>query len=294
VHLAASAFLPLPVACERRDGHGRIDVCRSGASSVVTRAFAASPLKLLTPANHGHAAWVYTATYGGGMVDGDRLSMQIRVGDGAALVLATQASTKIYRSPRGTASELHADVGRDALCVIAPDPIVCFAASRYQQEQRFALADGAALVLIDWVTSGRRAAGERWAFDQYVARTQVRINGRLLMHDAVALRAADGDLARRFGRFEVLATLALIGPALRPHAAAIVAEMSAAPIVRHSDQLASAAALGDSPPGAAPDGRDGCVVRLAGMSVEAVGRRIRGLLSFLPAMLGDDPWSRKW
>jgi urease accessory protein len=276
-----------PSAIELASGTGRIDVCRVGRVSVVTRAFAASPLKLLMPANHGPAAWVYTSNYGGGLVDGDRLSLQITVGAAAALLLSTQASTKVYRSPRGTAVETRVVVDTDALCVIAPDPVVCFAGSRYRQDQQIALAGGASLVLVDWVTSGRRAAGERWAFDDYSARTVVRSNGRLLVYDSLALRASEGDVALRLGRFEVLATVVLAGPAVQSEAATMLANLSTAAPARQADFILAAAPLGQS-------GGDGCAVRIAGTSVEAVSRQIRRLLAFVPPMLGDDPWSRKW
>jgi urease accessory protein len=38
----------------------------------------------------------------------------------------------------------------------------------------------------------------------------------------------------------------------------------------------------------------GVVARVAGASVEEVGRVVRGLLAALPGMLGDDPFARKW
>ena len=104
------------------------------------------------------------------------------------------------------------------------------------------------------------------------------------MHDALALRAADGDLAARIGRFNVLAVALLVGTALRTVAASLVSRVSQGAAIRGSDHLVAASALGD----------DGCVVRIAGCSVEHVGRTIRELLGFLPAMLGDDPWTRKW
>src|SRR5258705_12351701 len=76
-------------------GRARIGVIRSGSRSVVSRAYATSPLRLLTPANHGHAAWIYTSSFGGGLVDGDRIAMDIDVGRGAAAFISSQASTKI-------------------------------------------------------------------------------------------------------------------------------------------------------------------------------------------------------
>jgi urease accessory protein len=259
-------------------------VIRSGSRSVVSRAYATSPLRLLTPANHGHAAWIYTSSFGGGLVDGDRIAMDIDVGPGAAAFISSQASTKIYRSPGGTSADIHARVAADGLLVFAPDPVVCFSGARYRQTQTFELADRAALVLVDWLSSGRHAAGERWAFDEYHGRITVRLDGRLLVHDALALRAADGNLRARLGRFDVLAVMVLAGATLAGAASSLVATALAAPLPRCADQLVAATALRDC----------GCVVRFAGTSIERVGRTIREFLGFLSAQLGDDPWIRKW
>ena len=265
-------------------GRARIEVVRSGSRSVVSRAYATSPLRLLTPANHGHAAWIYTSSFGGGLVNGDRIALDIDVGRGAAAFISSQASTKIYRSPGGTSAHMHARVAADGLLVAAPDPVVCFSGARYRQSQTFELADRAALVLVDWVSSGRHAAGERWAFDEYHGQITVRLGGRLLVHDALALRAADGNLRERLGRFDVLAVVVLAGTTLAGAASSLVAAASAAPLPRRADQLVAATALRDC----------GCVIRVAGTSVERVGRTIREFLGFLPALLGDDPWVRKF
>jgi urease accessory protein len=265
-------------------GFGDVKVICGPDKSVVSRARATSPLRLLTPANHGDAAWIYTSTYGGGLVDGDVISLRVRVEQGAAAFLSTQASTKVYRSPRGSDVEMRADIERDGVLVVVPDPVVCFASSRYRQTQRLDVSEGAGLVLVDWVSSGRRASGERWEFDEYVSRTIVRHRSRLLLHDATALRASDGELATRIGRFDVLGLIVIAGEAVEVEAAAILASVNQLPVTRRSDLLTSAAPLGES----------GCVVRIAGGSVEQVGRHIRQLLGFVPALLGDDPWSRKW
>jgi urease accessory protein len=265
-------------------GCGRIAVERSGSRSVVTRAFATSPLRLLTPGNHGRAAWIYTSNYGGGLVDGDRVELDVEVGAGAAALLATQASTKVYRSPNGTTAELTGRVGRDALLIVAPDPVVCFAAARYRQAQRFDVQDGSALIVVDCMVSGRRASGERWAFADYQSLVEVTVAGRLLVHDALALRAVDGDLSDRLGRFDVLALAVIVGRPLREEASKLVADSEADVLVRRPDQISCAWPLGDQ----------GCVLRVAGTSAEQVGRALRRSLRFVPALLGDDPWRRRW
>src|SRR2546430_514431 len=74
-------------------------------------AFATSPLRILTPRNHGRAAWAYTSTLGGGLVDGDSVRLRLDVGPGAAAVLASQGQNRVYRSRRGCHSELTAQIG---------------------------------------------------------------------------------------------------------------------------------------------------------------------------------------
>jgi urease accessory protein len=280
---------PAPAAAGRGEvlaaGRGEIQVAHHpNGRSVVTRAYATSPLRLLTPANHGHAAWIYASSYGGGLVDGDRVTVDVEVLAGAAALVSTQASTKVYRSLHGTETRLTARVDAGGLLVLAPDPVVCFGGARYRQVQQVALHDQAGLVLVDCVTSGRRAAGERWMFDEYHAHTEVRAGGVLALHDTVSLRAAHGDLAARFGRFDVLALVVLAGQTLAEQATAVLAGVAATPVMRRSDLLMSAAPLRVG----------GCAVRIAGRSVEQVGETVMRLLAFVPGLLGDDPWSRKW
>jgi urease accessory protein len=266
-------------------GRGGLAVVRGfGGRSVVTRAYATSPLRLLLPKNHGSAAWVYTSSYGGGLVDGDRIALDVEVGPGAAGFLSTQASTKVYRSAQGTSTELHARVSTDGLLAVIPDPTVCFAASRYSQTQTFDLSGDSGLVLVDWVSSGRHASGERWAFHEYVARLRAHVDGRLVLHDALALRSGDGDLRDRLGRFDVLAVLLILGTRLSGQAAEVVARVAEIPVRRRPDELVAASPVEDC----------GCLLRVAGTSVEQTARMIREYLGFLPGLLGDDPWARKW
>ena len=263
---------------------GLLRVVRHGRRSVVARAFATSPLRLLTPSNHGDAAWVFTSTYGGGLVGGDAVHLRAEVERGATTLLQTQASTKIYRSPRGASVELEARVGEDARLFVLPDATVCFKGAALAQTQRVDMHDGASLVLMDWLTAGRRAAGERWAFNRYESRLTVFYDRRLVLSDALLLSPEDGPLATRLGRFECLCVIALIGPGVNEHAARASAEIAATEVRTRPDMLVAAAPLDDV----------GCVIRLAGVSVEEVGRAARAYLSFVPRLLGDDPWARKW
>jgi urease accessory protein len=271
-------------ASAHRPGRATIQVGVAGGRSRVQRARATSPLRLLTPANHGRAAWVYTSTFGGGLVDGDAIALDIDVAPRAAALLSTQASSKVYRSPRGTSSRLHARVGSGALFVHLPDVLTCFEGARYEQAQRIDLASDAGVVAIDWLSSGRRAAGERWAFAHCRTRLDVYVDAAHVLHDVMLLRPDEGPIAVRMGRFDVIGTIVLAGRVLRDEYGRVLDVVNGSPVGRRAGEIVAASPLGDA----------GCLVRLAGPSVEDVGRSIRRLLAFVPALLGDDPWARKW
>jgi urease accessory protein len=265
-------------------GIGRLCFEHVAGRTVLTRASATSPLKILNPRNAGASAWAYLATYGGGLVGGDRLDIQIEVGPQATALVATQASTKVYRSDLRASQELDAGVAENALLVALPDPVTCFAGSDYAQDQRIRLHPAASLVLVDRLTAGRIESGERWRFNGYAARTRIWEDDRLVFHDALRLAPIDDDLTRRMGRFNCVASIVLLGPAMRETASRLLDADRSQPVIRGATFLASAAPLGNG----------GALLRIAGVSVEQVAAAVREYLSAVSALLGDDPWARRW
>jgi urease accessory protein len=264
-----------------------LEVESVAGKSTVTSAFASTPLKLLTPRSRGQSVWAYTSSFGGGLVAGDETRLELRIGNGARCFLGTQASTKIYRNPgrRACGHVTQATVGENALLVFAPDPVQPFASSSYAQRQAFQLAAGAGLVLVDWFTSGRAARGERWAFDHFQSRNEVLIAGRRVFLDSILLNAASGFAAsaHQTGRFNCFATLLLLGSPLKEFAEKLTQEISTRPVGRCAALVASASVI-----------PSGALLRIAGESVEEVGRELHHHLKFVAPLLGDDPWQRKW
>ena len=277
-------MLPEETIVSAGPGTGILDIARVDRRSVVRRAFATSPLRWLTPRNHGPAAWVYASSYGGGLVGGDTLRVTVNVGAGASAFVSSQASTKIYRSFDRTSADLTATVSAGGHLVLWPDPVVCYAGSAFRQAQCVDLNGDASLILVDTMTSGRRASGERWQLVEYANRITVRQDGRVVLFDSTRLSGIEGNLAARMGRFDVLSSVAIIGSRFRENVRAIVETIAACPVERRADLLLSAAPLGHS----------GCLLRVIGRSTEQVAGVVRGYLSFLSCVLGDDPWARKW
>ncbi len=264
-------------------GTADLRLSRVGSETILERSFATSPVKLFSTGARGAACWIYAATLGGGFVGGDEVCMSLDVGNGATALLTTQASTKVYRSLKPASQTISAAIGEDALLAVLPDPVVCFADADFSQEQRYALAATSDLVVVDWMTSGRQASGERWAFSRYASRIRVERHGRLALLDSVTLQDDLEPVAARMGRFNVSATVVMSGPRVERAGAGIVAAVSELPVRSNADLIESAYAFAG-----------GVVLRAIGTSVEQVGRLIRTRLDFLPPFLGDDPWTRKW
>src|SRR5687767_5260642 len=124
-----------------QSGDAKLHVATIAGRSAVVGSQARSPMRLLTPRARGETVWAYTSNFGGGMVAGDETRLELRIAAGARCFLSTQASTKVYRNPAQLpcSHELGARVCEDALLILAPDPVQCFAESSYEQRQHFTL-----------------------------------------------------------------------------------------------------------------------------------------------------------
>ena len=276
-----------PASANRAAGQGHLSVEMVAGESAATCVRAASPLKILVPRSRGASVWAYLSSYGGGMVAGDRTRLTVQVADGASCYLSTQATTKIYKNPEGRpcGHQLDARIGHGAVLALIPDPVQAYAGSIYCQRQRFDLEPGGGLALVDWVSAGRAARGERWAFNHFESRNEVFQNGQRTFLDSLWLDPADGELIgrHRLGRFNHVALALLLGDAMREPAARLLASLAAEPVRRQSELIFSASAVAG-----------GALLRCAGERVEAVGRFLHGHLAFLAGLLHDDPWARKW
>ena len=254
-----------------------------GGRTAVVRRRAATPLTILTPHHAGTAGWACASSHGGGLLSGDSVAVSIDVRAGARAAFVTQASTKIHPGRPGARQSLDAVVAADGLLVVAPDPVVCYAGARYAQRQEFDLAPTASLVVVDWLTSGRAARGERWGFESYESRLAVRRGGKELLRDATLLDGEAGALPGRLGRFDVIALALATGPLFGEGARRLLEEIARRPATRRAPLVVSAA----------PVGLDGVLLRVAAESFEDAARELRQALAFAWNALGDDPWSSR-
>jgi urease accessory protein len=262
-----------------REALASVVVRGDATRSAVHRARPAGPLRLLCPQRPGPAAWIVAGNLGGGLVDGDDLALDVTVDPGATCVVTTQASTKIYRGD--TRQRTAVRVRDGAAAIVAPDPIVPFRGARFAQITAIDLAAGASLVLIDTLTAGRVAHGERWAAARIDSALDIRRDGAPILRDRLVL---GGDAAARMQRFDALATCVVLGPRVAACAAELLADLATRPAPAPGAKIVVAA----SPLAG------GAALRIAGARVDLVTAEVRRLLAAPCAALGAIPWQRRW
>lgn len=165
------------------------------------------PLKLVAPApvtssDNVQIQIVYLLTYGGGLVAGDTIDASISLEADTRLIMLTQGSTKIFKSPNAdviTSQTLSIDIAPGAALCYLPDPVQPFEKSCFGQKQTYNILTGlddegkyapGNLCALDWVSEGRTARGEKWDFWRYTSKNEVWLAGerrRLLLRDNMKL-----------------------------------------------------------------------------------------------------------
>jgi urease accessory protein len=153
------------------DLHTRLDVQAQEPPLKVIRAF-----KL-----DDGAALVHLHNISGGVLGGDQLALEVRVGPNASAQLTTTSATRIYRQRAGAAESVHTShmaVDENGLLEMLPDPVIPFAGSVYRQQTQIELADGAGLFWWETIAPGREAHDERFGYERLTLETYIRACGQ--------------------------------------------------------------------------------------------------------------------
>ncbi|CAO1638993.1 unnamed protein product [Sympodiomycopsis kandeliae] len=190
------------------------------------------PLKLITPRTSNRnaslsnqdcaVAALYIVGYGGGLVSGDSVDLDIDVGEQCTMLLLTQGSTKVFKMRTSTADALTQPMTRQNIrCIIQPNStllllpsaVTCYKSSKYTQIQRFDLKSSTTsnLILLDWITPGREYSldkKEKWHFHSYYSRNEICINGKVIIRDVLLL---EDDVNKRTHPYSIYANLFIVG-----------------------------------------------------------------------------------
>jgi urease accessory protein len=120
----------------------------------------------------------------GGLLAGDRLETQMRLGAGSRVCCSTPSATRVYRSPGPPVVQRVAiDIGRGATLEWVPDHLIPSPGARLRQSTEITLAPDATLLYLDAWAVGRAARGEAWGFDLLDSHLLLRDGGGVLLRE---------------------------------------------------------------------------------------------------------------
>jgi len=178
---------------QRTAGIGRFSVKRSGGRTRLATLYQEGAAKIRMPRVHAgeilEAVLINTA---GGLTGGDRLSWQVDLEKGTAVVLTTPTCEKIYRSSGGHAEvETRVRVGDEACFAYLPQETLVFEGSALNRRLDVDLAGSASALFVESAIFGRQAMGETVRRACFADQWRIRQDGRLIHADNLRF---DGDV----------------------------------------------------------------------------------------------------
>ena len=137
----------------------------------ITQMVSVPPAKFIAPESHASGALCFISSYGGGMLGGDSISINIDIGENSGLVLLPQANSRAYTNTDGKLATqfMNITVRKNSSFIFNADPLVLHEQSKYSQDTRIFLEDGAGAILVDWFAIGRSENGEKFLFSEYTS-----------------------------------------------------------------------------------------------------------------------------
>ena len=178
------------------EGHLELvcDVDSRGCTRLRHQSFRA-PFHLSKPHYDAGALILNVVNPTAGLLDGDRLRSEVRVEDGARLVLTTPSANRVHTMRGGKAqSSQMFRVESGGSLEIWPELLIPHRGARYSQRTVVELAHGAEFLFFETLAPGRVASGEVFLFDELRWMTDVRLDGRLVVRERYCLTPADHSL----------------------------------------------------------------------------------------------------
>lgn len=143
-------------------------------------------MKWIPTAPFASAFRVFTSSYGGGMLQGDRIDMHIECRDGSSLCLESQGNQHLYTrqdGKRGVFQNIQGEVGENSRVISLPQPTVMHEGSDFHQNQTWSLKASSQFILVDTFHIGRSENGERFSYRSYGSDIELRLDGEPIYLD---------------------------------------------------------------------------------------------------------------
>jgi urease accessory protein len=163
-----------------RDGYLSLEFERHRNLTAMTRSRFRLPLQVLKPSylEDDGSAFVLMLNPTGGVVGGDSLKTEIRLGSRSHVCLSTPSATTVYRTlNRPAGHDTSIQLEEEAILEYFPEHLIPYPGSALRQSIRIRMAPGSCLILNESFAAGRIARNEQWKFKELSSDTEVHLGG---------------------------------------------------------------------------------------------------------------------
>ena len=132
-------------------------------------------------------AHIYIMSSSGGILQGDKMEIDIIAGKNTSSYITTQAATKIYKMEKRYASQyVNICTQNDSYLEFTPNQIIPYKSSKFYQEVNLKIGTNSTVIYSEIISAGRMAFGEKFDFDICFLRlTAYDENDKMLFSDVL-------------------------------------------------------------------------------------------------------------
>jgi urease accessory protein len=173
----------------------RSDVRGDGTPFLSRQSFRA-PIHLSKAHVESGSLLVHLVNPTAGFFDGDRLDLDVTAGKDSRLVLSTPGASRVHRarSEAPAICQQRLTVESGAFMEWIPEPFIPQAGARYFQRTEIQLAENAGLLFFEWISPGRVARGEVFAYESLRWELDLIAQGKLIAREHFELKPGDHSL----------------------------------------------------------------------------------------------------
>jgi len=207
-------------------------------------------------------AYIYVISPSGGILQGDRYRIGIKLSNNAHASITTQGATRIYKMEKDYATQMiDIFVEEGCYCEYIPDQIIPYANSRFYQLTNLKVHENATMIYSEILVPGRVASGENFEYDIcYIKTVATNHADKLRFMDVLKLMPKKDNFNARgiMENFSILGNVYILAKV--DHAKNLKDEINS--IMKNTRKIQGGASI-------LPD-RHGVAVRLLGNTTEHV------------------------
>jgi urease accessory protein len=208
------------IAPQRAWGKGRLVAKAALGQSRIAELYQEGCAKIRLPKTFDASMEAVLINSSGGLTGGDRMVWEVAAGAGTDVTVTTQACEKIYKASADTvAVATRIEIAAGARVDWLPQETILFDHASLSRSLDVELAADATFLAVEAVLLGRKAMGEVVHAGLFRDRWRVRVEGKLLHADNLALSGEIASLGQRRAVLDgasAFATLLYVGPDCEP------------------------------------------------------------------------------